>query len=46
MSIIHINQIKEKIKSLFESHLDLSDLSLSDTEIEAKILTRCLAANP
>lgn len=44
MSIIHINQISGKIKELFEKHLDLSDIGLTDQQREEKILTRCLAA--
>ncbi|HDX8431311.1 AIPR family protein [Aeromonas veronii] len=44
MSIIHVNQIASKIKFLFESRLDKSDLNESDAEYETKILTRCLAA--
>jgi AIPR protein len=44
MSIIHITQIADKVKRLFQSYLDLKDLSLNDAEIEKKILTRCLAA--
>lgn len=44
MSIIHITQIAEKIKNLFQSHLDLSDLADKDLEKESKVLTRCLAA--
>ncbi|MFQ2610806.1 AIPR family protein [Aeromonas caviae] len=44
MSIIHVNQIASKIKFLFESRLDKSDLNDNDAEYETKILTRCLAA--
>ncbi|HEH9426308.1 AIPR family protein [Aeromonas jandaei] len=44
MSIIHVNQIASKIKFLFESRLDKSDLNENDAEYETKILTRCLAA--
>lgn len=44
MSIIHINQIADKIKKLFLSHLDLNDLMKKDPEFETKTLTRCLAA--
>ena len=44
MSIIHVNQIASKIKLLFESRLDKSDLNDNDAEYETKILTRCLAA--
>lgn len=41
MSVIHINQIKKKIKDMFKKKLDLTDGSSKD---ENKILTRCLAA--
>lgn len=44
MSIIHITQIAEKIKNLFQSNLDLGDLTDKDSEKESKVLTRCLAA--
>jgi len=44
MSTLKVNQIKSKIRSMFESHLDLSDISQTDKERENKILTRCLAA--
>lgn len=44
MSIIHVNQIANKIEQLFESKLDVSDLNSSDTEYRTKVLTRCLAA--
>lgn len=44
MSIIHINQIGEKIKKLFIPNLDLRDVPDKDPEKETKILTRCLAA--
>jgi hypothetical protein len=44
MSVIHINQIKNKIIPIFENHLDLKDLSETDSSREIKIATRCLAA--
>ena len=44
MSVIHINQISQKIKELFEIHIDKSDLNITDEQYEEKILTRCLAA--
>ena len=44
MSIIHINQISQKIKELFDTQIDISDLNPSDSQIGDKILTRCLAA--
>ena len=44
MSIIHVNQITGKIKPLFASSLDMSDVPSTDPEKETKLLTRCLAA--
>ncbi len=44
MSIIHINQIADKVKKMFVPYLDLRDLSAKDSEKELKVLTRCLAA--
>ncbi len=44
MSVLRVNQIRAKIRSMFEPHLDLSDVGTSDPERDQKILTRCLAA--
>ncbi|MCO7188625.1 MULTISPECIES: AIPR family protein [unclassified Pseudoalteromonas] len=44
MSIIHVNQIANKIEQLFQSKVDVSDLNPSDQEYRTKVLTRCLAA--
>ncbi len=44
MTVLKVNQIKAKIRQMFEAHLDLSDTSKSDQERDVKILTRCLAA--
>jgi hypothetical protein len=44
MSIIHVTQIASKIKPLFETKMDSSDIRISDPERDTKILTRCLAA--
>lgn len=44
MSVLHINQIKTKINSLFNDKLDLSDISELDPQREDKINSRCLAA--
>ena len=44
MSQLKVNQIKTKLLSMFEAHLDLSDVSSSDAEREQKVLSRCLAA--
>jgi hypothetical protein len=44
MTSLRVKQIKNRLLELFESHLDLSDISLTDKEREVKVLTRCLAA--
>lgn len=44
MSTLKVNQIKKKLKELFEVHLDLSDIKPTDSDRENKILSRCLAA--
>ncbi len=44
MSALKVNQIKAKLRAMFESHLHLADVSSSDAERDVKILTRCLAA--
>ena len=44
MSILHINQIKNKVNELFKDKLNLSDIGDLDTQREDKITTRCLAA--
>jgi len=44
MSIIHINQIAQKVRDLFEAHIDKSDLNTADQQYSEKIHTRCLAA--
>lgn len=44
MSIIHINQITNKITELFDEYIDKSDLKESDPQRQDKIITRCLAA--
>lgn len=44
MSILHINQIKNKVNALFKDKLDLSDINDNDTNKDDKITTRCLAA--
>lgn len=41
---LKVNQIKSKLLSLFELHLDLTDIGATDKEREQKILSRCLAA--
>jgi hypothetical protein len=44
MSCLKVNQIKTKFRSMFEAHLDLTDISSHDSERESKVLSRCLAA--
>lgn len=44
MSSLKVNQIKSKLLSMFEQHLDLTDIGATDPEREQKILSRCLAA--
>ena len=44
MSTLKVNQIKTKLRSMFEQHLDLTDISSKDSERDQKILSRCLAA--
>ena len=44
MSQLKVKQIKSKLLAMFESHLDLTDLSATDKEREQKVLSRCLAA--
>ena len=44
MSILHINQIKNKMSENFFDSLDKDDLNLQDQEYEVKLLTRSLAA--
>lgn len=44
MSTIKVNQIKSKLRSMFEQHLDLRDIPQHNSERDVKILTRCLAA--
>jgi hypothetical protein len=44
MSSLKVNQIRKRLKTLFEAHLDLSDISEGDKERDQKVLSRCLAA--
>src|SRR5580704_17431480 len=44
MSVLKVNQIRTKIRSMFEPHLDLTDIGTNDAERNQKILTRCPAA--
>lgn len=44
MSILHVQQIATKVTELFESKLDLRDLSEQDPQRGDKVLTRALSA--
>ncbi|MBU0552233.1 AIPR family protein [Myxococcota bacterium] len=44
MSKLKVDQIRARLRALFEPHLSLSDIGAADTERESKILSRCLAA--
>lgn len=44
MSSVKVKQIQAKLRSMFEQHLDLSDIGPKDLEADHKILTRCLSA--
>ena len=44
MSVVEVNQIKTKLRAMFEAHLHLSDISAHDPDRESKVLTRCLGA--
>lgn len=44
MSNLRVRQIHKRIRSLFESHIDLRGISENDRERDIKILGRCLAA--
>lgn len=44
MSKLKVDQIRAKLRSLFEPYLELSDISSTDKERDSKVLSRCLAA--
>jgi hypothetical protein len=44
MSSLKVNQIRNKLQMMFESHLDKSDIGANDPARDQKILSRCLAA--
>jgi len=44
MSNLKVRQIQSKLRSMFESDLDLFGIGEADSERDVKILTRCLAA--
>lgn len=44
MSVVHIQQIKNKVCDAFAAKIDTSDIADKDKEKDIKITTRCLAA--
>lgn len=44
MSALKVSQIRGKLTTMFEQHLDLSDIGERDTDRDNKVLSRCLAA--
>ncbi|TYP61826.1 AIPR family protein [Stutzerimonas stutzeri] len=44
MSKLKVNQVKTKIKALYENEINKSDIGEKDQDRESKILSRCLAA--
>lgn len=44
MSSLKVNQIKAKLRGMFEAHLNLADIPAHDAERDVKVLSRCLAA--
>jgi hypothetical protein len=44
MSALKVSQIKARLLTLFQPHLDLTDIGQNDRDREPKILSRCLAA--
>jgi len=44
VTTLRVRQIQARLRELFESKLDLSDLGATDSERDVKILSRCLAA--
>ena len=44
MSSLKVNQIRAKLRSMFEADLDLSDIGAMDPDRDTKVLSRCLAA--
>jgi hypothetical protein len=41
---LRVRQIQARLRTLFEGHLDLTDIGAADKERDVKILSRCLAA--
>ncbi len=44
MTQLKVKQIRQRLMSLFETHLDLTDLSATDPDRDTKVLSRCVAA--
>lgn len=44
MSTLKVNQVKAKIRALYEDSINKSDISEKDKDRDSKILSRCLAA--
>jgi hypothetical protein len=44
MTQLKVKQIRQRLLSLFEAHLDLTDLGATDPDRETKVLSRCVAA--
>ncbi|WP_236212052.1 AIPR family protein [Metapseudomonas otitidis] len=44
MSTLKVNQVKTKIRALYEASINKSDISEKDKDKDSKILSRCLAA--
>lgn len=44
MSILHVTQIARRVRESFESHIPREDLKPTDSELDTKLQTRCLAA--
>jgi hypothetical protein len=44
MSILHVNQIARRVRETYEAFIPRDDLKETDSELEMKLQTRCLAA--
>lgn len=44
MSVLHVNQIARRVRETYENFISRDDLKDTDTELEMKLQTRCLAA--
>ena len=45
MTQLRVKQISNRLRMLYESHLDLLDIGETDKERDSKVLSRCLAAH-